>query len=88
MNGHMVMGKFKNWQRKYYIVQINYKHSKGGYGRQPMGDVYTCNGFLPRMGKFEKIDSRTFFYELIKRFVNGGISNLWELPFNRIYGTK
>ncbi len=53
-----------------------------------MGDVYTCNGFLPRMGKFEKIDSRTFFYELIKRFVNGGISNLWELPFNRIYGTK
>ncbi len=88
MNGHMVMGKFKNWQRKYYIVQINYKHSKGGYGRQPMGDVYTCNGFLPRMGKFEKIDSRTFFYKLIKRFVNGGISNLWELPFNRIYGTK
>jgi hypothetical protein len=52
-----------------------------------MGNVYTCNGFLLRMGKFEKIDSRTFFYKIIERFVDGGINNPWELPFNRIYGT-
>ncbi len=83
----MVMGKWENWQRKYYIAQINNKHSKGGYRRLPMGNVYTCNGFLLRMGKFEKIDSRTFFYKIIERFVDGGINNPWELPFNRIYGT-
>jgi len=51
---NMAMGEFKNWQRKYCIVKKNYKHTEGGYGRLPLGDVYTCHGILLRIGKFEK----------------------------------
>ncbi len=36
--GGMEMGECKDKQRKYYIVQKNYKHSKGGYGRLPVGN--------------------------------------------------
>ncbi len=85
--GGMAMGECENRQRKSYIIQTNYKHSEGGYGRLPLGDVYTCNGFFPRMNKFEKIDSRTFFYKLIEGFINRGFGNSWEPPFNKIYGT-
>jgi hypothetical protein len=46
--GNMAMGECKNWQRKFYIAQTNYKHSKRRYGRLPLGDVYTCHGFFPR----------------------------------------
>ncbi len=84
----MEMGKCEYWQRKLYIVQTNYKHSEGGYGRLSFGDVYTCNGFLLRMGKFEKVDSKTFIYKLIERFVNKVFGYPWEPPSNRIYGTQ
>ncbi len=83
----MAMGECKYWQRKFYITQTNCTHYKGGCGRLPLGDVYTCHGFLPRTGKFEKVDSRTFFYELIEWFVDRRFGNPWELPFNKIYGT-
>jgi hypothetical protein len=53
-----------------------------------LGDVYTCNGFLPRMGKFEKLDSKTFFYNPIEGFVDRRFGNPWEPPFNIIYGTQ
>ncbi len=46
--GGMAMGESKNKQRKSYITQTNYKHSEGGYGWLPMGDVYTCHGFIKR----------------------------------------
>jgi hypothetical protein len=85
--GNKVMGKCEDCQRKSYIVQTNCKHFEGGYGRLLMGDVYTCHGFLPRTSKFEKANSKTFFYKLIKRFIDEGFDNPWELPFNRIYGT-
>jgi len=64
--GDMVKGECKNWQRKSYITQTNYKHYEGGYGRLPLGDVYTWHGFLSRTCKFEKIDSITFFTSLLK----------------------
>jgi hypothetical protein len=81
--GDMAMGKCEDWQRKSYIVQKNYKHSKGGYGRLPLGNVYTCHGFLLGMSKFEKTNYRTFFFKLFK-----GFGNPSEPPFNRIYGTQ
>jgi hypothetical protein len=62
----MVMDECKNWQKKSYIVQTNYKHHEGGYGRLPLGDVYTCHGFLPKIIKFEKADFRSSFYSLLK----------------------
>ncbi len=82
------MGECKNWQRKSYITQTNYKYSERKYGRLPLGDVYTCHGFFPRTGKFEKIDFKTFLYKLIEGFVNEGFGNPWEPPFNKIYGTQ
>jgi hypothetical protein len=83
----MVMGEYKNRQRKFCISQTNYKHFEGGYGRLPLGNVYTCHGFLPKTCKFQKIDSKTFFHKLIKGFVNEGFGNPWQLPINRIYET-
>ncbi len=56
--GNMAMGKCKDWQKNFYIVQTNFEDYKGGYGRLPLGNVYTCHGFLPKMGKFEKTHSR------------------------------
>ncbi len=82
------MGECKDRQRKHCIVQTNCKHSEGGYGRLPLGDVYTCHGFLPKTHKFEKANSKTFLHNLIKGFVNGGFVNLWKPPINRIYGSQ
>jgi hypothetical protein len=81
-------GQMQRLTKKFYNAQTNYKHYERRYGRLPLGDVYTCNGFLPRMGKFEKHDSKTFFYKLIEGFVNKGFGNPWEPPFNIIYGTQ
>ncbi len=81
------MDKCEDWQKKSYNAQTNYKHYERGYEKLPLGNVYTCNGFLPRMGKFEKPNSKTFFHKLIEGFVNRRFGNPWELPFNIIYGT-
>jgi hypothetical protein len=83
----MAMNECKDYQRKTYIAQTNCKHYEGRYGRQPLNDLYTCHGFFPRMGKFENTDFRTFFYELIEGFVDGGFGNPWEPLFNIIYAT-
>jgi hypothetical protein len=56
----MVMGECENWQRKSYIVQKIYKHSKGGYGILPLGNIYTCHEFLYKTCKFDKTNSKTF----------------------------
>ncbi len=85
--GGMAMGECKNKQRKSCITQTNYKHSKGGYGRLPLGNVYTCHRFLPRTHKFEKAGSRTFLPKFIKGFVDKGFGNPWKRPIN-IYGTQ
>ncbi len=84
--GGMAMGECENWQRKSYIAQTNYKHFEGRYGELPLGNVYTCHGFLPRTCEFGKVDPKTFFYKLIEGFVNRGFGNPWEPPFNKIYG--
>jgi hypothetical protein len=44
-----------------------------------LGDVYTCHGFLPRISKFEKADSKTFLYKLIKGFVDERFITLGNL---------
>ncbi len=73
----MAMGECKDCQRKSYIAQTNCKHYERRYGRLPLDNAYTCHGFLPRMSKFEKIDSITFFYDLIEGFVDEGFGNPW-----------
>jgi hypothetical protein len=41
-------------KKKSCNVKRNCKHFKGGYGRLPLGDVYTCHGFFKITFKFEK----------------------------------
>jgi hypothetical protein len=43
---NLMMGKCEDRQRKSCIIESNCKHSKGGYGRQLVGNVYTCHGFF------------------------------------------
>jgi hypothetical protein len=33
-------------KKKSYIIETKYKHSKGGYGRLPLANFYTCHGFF------------------------------------------
>ncbi len=72
--GNVAMGECKDRQRKSCVTKTNCKHFERGYGRVPLGNVYTCHGFL-EMHKFEKVDSKTFFHKLIQSFVNKGFSN-------------
>jgi len=85
--GGMQMAECKDKQRKYCIVQTNYKHSKGGYGRLPLSNVYKCHRFLPTTRKFEKTHSKTNFPKFIKEFIKGGFGSQWKPPINIIYGT-
>ncbi len=63
--GNMIMGECKDKQRKSHIIKTNYKHPKGGCGRLPLGNIYTCHGFLQRTHEFEKVNSWTFFHKVI-----------------------
>ncbi len=63
--GNMVMGECKNWQRKSCIAQRYCKHTKGGYGRLPLGDVYTCHGILSRRASLKKLIPKHFFTSLL-----------------------
>jgi hypothetical protein len=84
----MAMGKCEDSQRKFYTTQTNCKHSEGGYGRLPLGDICTCHGFLLKTSKFEKVKNVTFIYNLIEGFVDGGFGDPWEPLINKIYGTQ
>ncbi len=44
--GGMVTGECEDRQRKSYIIKTNCKHSKGRYGRLPLGNIYTCRGIF------------------------------------------
>jgi hypothetical protein len=57
--GGMVMDERESWQRKFYIVQKNYKHSKARYRILALGNFYTCHEFLSRTCQFEKTNSKT-----------------------------
>jgi hypothetical protein len=75
-------------QRKHFIIQTNSKHFQGKYGRLQYGNVYTCHEFLPRMRKFEMVNSKTHFHKLIERFVDRRVGNPWELAINKIHETQ
>ncbi len=53
--GGLVMGKCKDKQRKFCTTKTNCKHSKGRYGKLPLGDVYTCHGFLKECTSLKKL---------------------------------
>jgi hypothetical protein len=59
------MDECKDRQRKSYIIKTNYKHSEGGYGRLPLGDVYTCHGFFLKHASLNKPIPKDFFTSLL-----------------------
>ncbi len=63
--GGLAMGECEDRQRKYYNIETNYKHSKGGYGRLPLGNVYTCHGFFLRGASLKKPILEHFFTSLL-----------------------
>jgi hypothetical protein len=76
MNGQHGDGQMQKWTKKNpCIVQIDYKHFQGGYGRLQLGNVHTCHGFLQKMHEYEEVESKTFFHTLIEWFVNIGFGN-------------
>jgi hypothetical protein len=83
--GRLTMGKDR--QRKSCNTETNYKYSKGGYGRLPLHDVYTCHEFFSIMHKFEKTHSITLFHKFTQQFVNRRFSNPWKFAINRILET-
>jgi hypothetical protein len=44
--GGMVMGKCEDRQRKFCIVQTDYTHFQGGYGRLQLGDFTHAMDFF------------------------------------------
>ncbi len=69
------MGKCEDRQKNSCITKTNCKHSKGGYGRLQLGDVYTCHGFFQRTHEFKEANFKIFFHKLIQWFINRGIDN-------------
>ncbi len=60
---NMAMGECEDKQRKPCNTETNCRHSKEGYGRLPLGDVYTCHECFKRTSKFGKAHSKTFFHK-------------------------
>ncbi len=85
--GDMAMGECQDRQRKACIVQTNYKHFQGKYGRLWLDDVDTCHGFLQKMFKFEEVNSKTFSHNLSEWFVNKRFGHPWQLTINIIHET-
>jgi hypothetical protein len=60
----MAMGECEDRRRKFCNTKTNCKHSKGGYGRLPLGVVYTCHEFFKERASLEKPIPRHFFTNL------------------------
>jgi hypothetical protein len=84
----LVMGECEDKQRKSCNTKTNCKHSKGGYGRLPLNNVYTCDGFFQKVCKFEKTRSKTLFHKFTQRFVDRRFNNLWKPTINKIFETQ
>jgi len=85
--GSMMMGKCQDKQKMFCITQTNYKHFEGGYGKLPLGDVYTCHGFFQIMCEFEEANSKIFFHKLITQFIDKRFENYWQPIINQILET-
>jgi hypothetical protein len=59
------MDECKIKQRKSCITKTNYKHFEGGYGRLPLGNVYTWHGFFFKHTSLKKPISKHFFTSLL-----------------------
>jgi hypothetical protein len=82
--GGLVMGECKDRQRKSCNTKTNCKHSKWGYGRLPLGDVYTYHFFIKERSSLKKPILEHFFTSLlgdlsIEDFVTLG--NLLSIKF-------
>jgi hypothetical protein len=91
--GGMTMDECKDKQIKSCIVQTNFKHSKGGYGRLPLGNVYTCHGFQEH-ASLKKLVLEHLFPSLLKDLLIEDLVTLGNLlstkfmePNRQLYAT-
>jgi hypothetical protein len=91
--GDMAMDEWKDKQIKSCIVQTNYKHSEGGYGRLPLGNVYTCHDFQEHTS-LKKLVSKHFFPSLLKDLLTKDLVTLGNFlstkymePSRQLYAT-
>jgi hypothetical protein len=85
--GSMVMGECENWQRKSYIAQKKCKHSKGGYGILPLGNIYTCHEFFQEHASLKKLIpkhflTKTIYYMVWFLLATSYQQNLWNVINN------
>ncbi len=73
------MGKCENRQRKFCITKTNCKHSKGGYGGLPLGNVYTCHGFSKENASLKKPILEHFFTSLFNDLLTEDLITLGNL---------
>jgi len=68
-------------KKKFFTTKTNCKHSKGGYGRLQLSNVYTRHGFFQRTHEFKEADSKIVFHKLTQWFINKGIDNQLSTKF-------
>ncbi len=54
MNGWFGNGWMQDRQRKYFNIETNYKHSKGGYGRLPLAMFTHAMDFFKECASLKK----------------------------------
>ncbi len=77
--GGMAMGECQNWQRMSCITQKICKHTEGGYGRLPLGDVYICHGIFQKCTSLKKPIPKHFFTSLLQDLSTKNLVSLGNL---------
>jgi hypothetical protein len=75
-------------KESFTLFKKKIKHTKGGYGRLPLSNVYTCHGILLRTRKFKKTNTKRFIHKFIVGFINRGLGFPWQPLINRNYETQ
>jgi hypothetical protein len=77
--GGLAMGKCKDKQRKSCITKTNYKHSNRGYGRLPLGNVYSAMNFFKEHASLKKSIPKHFFTSLLNNLLTKDLVTLRNL---------
>jgi hypothetical protein len=92
--GGLAMGECEDRQRKSWNIETNCKHSKRGYGRLPLDNVYTCDGFFKEHVSLEKPILKHFFTSLLNDLSTKDLITLRNLlstkflkPRRQLYAT-
>jgi hypothetical protein len=77
--GNLAMGKCEDRQIKSCIIETNCKHFEGGYGRLPLGDLYTCREIFKEHTSLKKLIPKHFFTSLFNNLLIKDLVTLGNL---------